>query len=358
MDIVRIPIVKIRRDNNQVRKTFNEQSLEGLAHSLEEVGMLHPILVVQNGDSGYRLVSGERRLRAAQLLGRSEVSAVVLKKDAADEKLIQLVENIQREDLNPVERARAIREFMDEHKLTKVAASEKLGVPRTTLTDWLDILEVDPRYQQAVLENWNGGDSPLTVSHVAEARGLAAKLGSSNIEAILLDAVLEFKLSKAETRQVSMIVKTRGNVSVEEAIGMVRKAIPVTERDEEGAEGRPAGCAQNDPVERLLSSLDRLRVILARLIGGAIGEADEHERHRLVEGLTKLKEWIDDALFVANSPDRQPLPRTVALLQSGRDKRRRRRRSKGIAATVEAAHADQEAGNGGLYEPKSPEAAG
>ena len=123
--------------------------------------------------------------------------AIVLN-DLLSTKQVQLVENLQRADLNPVERALAVAEFMEAEGLTKVAASERLGVPRTTLTDWLDILEVDGRFQRAVVDNFYGGDSPLTLAHVAEARAFGARMRSVNLQNALLDAVLTYKLSKGE----------------------------------------------------------------------------------------------------------------------------------------------------------------
>ena len=232
MDPVRLDIDQIVIPSSSVRGPRDVESLQGLADSLTEVGLLQPILVRRCGEQ-YELVAGLRRLLAARQAGLETIEAVVMADDV-DTLQIQLVENLQREDLNPVERAQAVHAFITLHNLSKSEAAKRLGIPRTTLTDWLDLLEVPQRFREAVVDNFNGGDSPLTPSHVSEALALGNTLNSPYLPELLLDAVLKHKLSKAETRQVAKIIREHRDVSIEEAIRAIRYPYWL-EDDEEAA---------------------------------------------------------------------------------------------------------------------------
>ncbi|HEY8498003.1 MAG TPA: ParB/RepB/Spo0J family partition protein [Limnochordales bacterium] len=358
-EYLHIPVDRIRCDQ-QVRRTFNEESIGGLAQSLKEVGMLHPVLVMADGDGYYRLVSGERRLRAAVKAGERVVPALVVRQPRGSITQIQLIENLQREDLNPVERALAIRSFMEQEGLSKAAAAARLGVPRTTLTDWLDVLELDPRYQAALVDNFSGGDSPLTLSHVSEARALAARLGSPAIANLLLDAVLEHRLSKAETRQVAQLVREHANLSIQQAVRMVRMAqgaaarrarqaagddaagqvAAAAEPGAPGAEGG-AGTSRAGRFEAIIRSLDRVRQALAALVGGALSETTPPERQRLLEYLQSLRRWIDDAIAFTREMDDPALAeqrrRAMALALKKASRRRRREARRLLSLSAPAA---------------------
>lgn len=288
MNVVEIRVDDIKVDPGQVRRIFDAEGIEGLAKSIEEVGILHPVLVKRTED-GYRLVAGERRLRAARKAGRTSVPAIVLN-DGISTMQVQLVENLQRADLNPVERALAVAEFMAAEGLTKVAASERLGVPRTTLTDWLDILEVDGRFQRAVIDNFYGGDSPLTLAHVAEAKAFGARMRSVNLQNALLDAVLAYKLSKGETRQVAKLVRENADVSIVEAVRAVRRPL-----EEAAEDGEPAVKLPIDEhnLQRLFVTLERSRSILSELGHISPRHLPESDRIRLIEDLRELHDMID-----------------------------------------------------------------
>lgn len=315
-----IPVDRIRCDQ-QVRHTFSEESITGLAQSLKEVGMLHPVLVAPDEDGCYRLISGERRLRAAIRAGERVVPALVVRHPRGSVTQIQLIENLQREDLNPVERALAIQAFMEQEHLSKSAAADRLGIPRTTLTDWLDVLGLDPRHQAALVDNFMGGDSPLTLSHVSEAKALAARLGSPGIANVLLDAVLEYRLSKAETRQVAQIVRENSDVSIHQAIRRVRAMHGGAGRngklaDAEAAEAELAAAGEEGPQDRsgdkkeppsrfepIIRTLDRVRKALAALVGGALRHTTPEERQRILEYLQSMRRWIDDAITFTREMD-------------------------------------------------------
>ena len=135
-----VPLREIEPDPGQPRKNFNEDSLAELAASIGEHGLLQPIAVRPLPMGGYRIVAGERRWRACRIAGLTEVPVII--RDVSDQEAMELalVENLQREDLDPVEEACGIRELMDRCKLTQEQAAQRLGKSRSALTNTLRLL--------------------------------------------------------------------------------------------------------------------------------------------------------------------------------------------------------------------------
>lgn len=148
-----LPLREIEPDPDQPRKTFDEEALGELAASIAEHGLLQPIAVRPQGLGGYSIVAGERRWRACRMAGLTEVPVVV--KDVSDEQAMELalVENLQREDLDPVEEAAGIRELMLRCDLTQEQAARKLGKSRSALANSLRLLNLP----ENVLELLKGG---------------------------------------------------------------------------------------------------------------------------------------------------------------------------------------------------------
>ena len=140
---LRIPIQDIRPNPDQPRQAFGPEALQELADSIRQHGILQPLLVRELPDDGYELIAGERRLRAAQIAGLTEVPVIIHNgsTDTADERLqLSLIENLQRSDLNPVEEARAIRRLLDEFGLTQEAVAERLGKGRVSVANAVRLL--------------------------------------------------------------------------------------------------------------------------------------------------------------------------------------------------------------------------
>ena len=161
-----LPLREIEPDPDQPRKTFDEEALGELAASIAEHGLLQPIAVRPQGLGGYSIVAGERRWRACRMAGLTEVPVVV--KDVSDEQAMELalVENLQREDLDPVEEAAGIRELMTRCDLTQEQAARKLGKSRSALANSLRLLNLP----ETVLELLKGGF--LTTGHAKVVLGL------------------------------------------------------------------------------------------------------------------------------------------------------------------------------------------
>jgi ParB family chromosome partitioning protein len=154
-----LPVELVRPNPNQPRKRFDEEALQALADSLGERGVLQPVLVRPVPGGTYELVAGERRWRAAQLAGLQELPAIVRERDDADVLEAALVENVAREDLNPVEEARAVAALVEELGLTREAVGKRIGRSRVAVSNLLRLLDL-PDEALALLE-----DGSLTEGH-------------------------------------------------------------------------------------------------------------------------------------------------------------------------------------------------
>jgi ParB family chromosome partitioning protein len=150
--LVLLPIDAIRPNPFQPRQNFDSEALEALAASIREQGMLQPI-VVRKIDGKYEVVVGERRVRAARLANVDRVPAVVKEEVRDDEMLaLALVENIQREDLDPMEEARAFKELMKKSRLTQQELADRVGKSREAVANAIRLLNLPPQLQQMVAE--------------------------------------------------------------------------------------------------------------------------------------------------------------------------------------------------------------
>ncbi len=144
-------IDKIQPNPDQPRKYFDEEKLNELAQSIQEHGVIQPLLVTKQKGNRYNLIAGERRLRAALLAGEDEVPVVIMESVTEDENLeLALIENIQRHDLNPIEEACAYSRLIEEFGLTQEEVAKKVGRNRSTITNVLRLLNLSPELQDDV----------------------------------------------------------------------------------------------------------------------------------------------------------------------------------------------------------------
>lgn len=149
--IVKLNINEIEPNVNQARKIFDEESIEDLASSIKEYGVIQPILVAKK-EKYYEIIAGERRWRASKKAGLSEIPVIIRDNDDKRNQEISLIENIQREDLNPIEKARGIKQLMDEYDLTQARVAEILGKSRSSIANTVRILNLDERVLKLALE--------------------------------------------------------------------------------------------------------------------------------------------------------------------------------------------------------------
>lgn len=148
---VMVPILKVEPNPDQPRSQFDEDALQELADSIKQYGILQP-LIVKKHDKFYEIIAGERRWRAAKLAGLKEVPVLI--RDYAENEIVEiaLIENIQREDLNPIEEALAYKRLMEEFSLKQDQVASKVSKSRAAITNSLRLLKLDPRVQNLLSE--------------------------------------------------------------------------------------------------------------------------------------------------------------------------------------------------------------
>ena len=149
--IIEMKINDIEPNVNQPRKAFDDDKIEDLAASIAEHGVLQPIIVTKKDDY-YQIIAGERRWRASKKAGLKTIPAIVRDYDEKKIREVALIENIQRQDLNAIETAKAIKELMEEHQLTQEELAKTLGKSRSAIANTLRILNLDERVQEMVQE--------------------------------------------------------------------------------------------------------------------------------------------------------------------------------------------------------------
>ena len=148
---VMVKVDEIEPNQMQPRKNFNEDALHELAESIKQVGVIQP-LILQKENSYYRIIAGERRWRAARIAGLTEIPAIIKEYTPVEVIEIALIENIQREDLNPIEEAQAFQRLIQEFGLKQDEAAEKVAKSRTAITNSLRLLKLDERVQQMIID--------------------------------------------------------------------------------------------------------------------------------------------------------------------------------------------------------------
>lgn len=186
-----LKITEIEPNREQPRKKFDEDSLLELADSIKQFGVIQP-LIVQKRDNYYEIIAGERRWRAAKQAGVKEVPVII--KDYTNQEImeISLIENIQREDLNPIEEALAYKRLLDEYHLKQDEVAEKVSKSRTTVTNSIRLLKLDKRVQQMVI------DDMISTGH---ARCLIS-LEDLDLQYHIATRVFDEKLSVRETEKL------------------------------------------------------------------------------------------------------------------------------------------------------------
>lgn len=169
---------------NQPRKNFDEQSLRELADSIKKHGLIMPIVVNDDGSGRYMIIAGERRFRAAKLANLGEIPVIVRKYTDREIKEISLIENLQREDLNPIEAAAAMKQLMVEYRLTQDELAERIGKSRPAIANTLRLLSLTPEVMQLVSEGkLSAGHArtlvPLAVEDQIEFANETVKSGMS-----------------------------------------------------------------------------------------------------------------------------------------------------------------------------------
>jgi ParB family transcriptional regulator, chromosome partitioning protein len=201
-DLVReIEISQISPNPYQPRKYFNEIAIKELSESIKKHGLLQPIIVVEK-DDGYMLLAGERRFRATKEAGLETIRAIVADYESENLRELALIENIQREDLNPIELATAYKELIEEYNITQEGLSEIIKKSRTQITNTLRLLSLTQKTQEFLVEG------KLSQGHAKVIVGLNPK-----DEQTIVNTILGQKLSVRETEQIIKKLKNSENIT-------------------------------------------------------------------------------------------------------------------------------------------------
>ena len=167
---------KIYPNPNQPRKNFDEQALTELANSIREHGVIMPIVVNDNKNGTYMIIAGERRYRACKIAGKKSIPVVVRNYNEREIREISLIENLQREDLNPIEAATAMKQLMTEYKLTQDELAERIGKSRPAVANTLRLLHLCPEVMTMVSEGkLSAGHTRTVVTMPAEDQVVFAR---------------------------------------------------------------------------------------------------------------------------------------------------------------------------------------
>jgi len=195
-----IEVEKITPNPFQPRKEFDEKSIDELAESINRYGLLQPIVVIKNSDS-YVLVAGERRLRAVKKLGKSEIKAIVIETDLNELREYALIENIQRENLNPIEIAKSLKSLIEEHNYTHEELAKIISKSRSYVTNLLRLLNLPEFVQEKVKNN------QISVGHAK----IMAKLNEKELEKVIKE-INDKKLNVRETENLINKIKNKQTI--------------------------------------------------------------------------------------------------------------------------------------------------
>lgn len=146
-----LKITEVEPNRDQPRKRFDQEALEELAQSISEYGLIQPIVVTKK-DGYYSIIAGERRWRASKIAGKTEIPVIIREDDEKINSEISLIENMQREDLNPVEKAMGIKTLIDNYGMSQEEVAKKLGKGRSTVANWVRVLNLEPRVLEMAKE--------------------------------------------------------------------------------------------------------------------------------------------------------------------------------------------------------------
>ena len=214
-----LKISEIEPNRDQPRKAFDEEQLEELADSIRKYGVLQPLLVQKKGES-YEIIAGERRWRAAKLAGLKMSPAVIREYSPQQAMEIALIENVQREDLNPIEEAQAYQRLMQEFSLKQEEIAERVSKNRTTITNCMRLLNLAPEVQQMLIEG------RIASGH---ARALLAVADPYQ----QLELAKKVELERMSVREVEKAVKLLGKEKKEKKKSQVDEAVELVFQDME-----------------------------------------------------------------------------------------------------------------------------
>jgi ParB family transcriptional regulator, chromosome partitioning protein len=256
---IEIPLSRIRANPRQPRQQIGKAELETLTASIVAHGVLQPILVIETVD-GYQLVAGERRLRASQLAGLERIPAIIRQLADQDQLELALVENLQREDLGPLEEANAFRALIDEFGLSQEDIAARIGRARSTVANTLRLLELDDRVQSA-----------LAAGSISEGHARALGGLPTDQQARVMTTVVEQQLSVRQAEELVRRLREPRPIATDAAPRRLEPELERVEEELRRALGTKVTLARSRRGGRIVIeyySDEELGQLYDRLIGG------------------------------------------------------------------------------------------
>lgn len=213
-----IEIDQISPNPFQPRKNFDQEALDELANSIKEFGLIQPIIVFKKNNK-FILIAGERRLRAVKALGKKEILAFIVDIDENKLRELALIENIQRENLNPIELANSYKDLMQVHKITQENLAELIHKSRTQITNTLRLLNLDIRTQELI------ASGKISQGHAKVLVGLDQK-----DEKMLVDSIIGQKLNVRDTEKIVKKIKNNESLPNQEFEDEIKKLKQILNR--------------------------------------------------------------------------------------------------------------------------------
>jgi ParB family chromosome partitioning protein len=207
-----IPVNDIQPNKDQPRESFSQQALEELSRSIKRQGLLQPVIVKSGPDGGYDLIAGERRWRASRMAGLESIPAVI--KDVSDESVLEiaLIENLQREDLNPIEEANAYQALVDRLGLTQQEVAQRVGKQRATVANALRLLHLPQAVQGMVKQGQIATGHAKALAALADAKAqtdLAGRIARKGLSVRQTEAIVSGLTARSGSRATPKVVVER-----------------------------------------------------------------------------------------------------------------------------------------------------
>lgn len=203
-----VSINKIKNNNEQPRKYFDNDKIAELAESIKIHGIIQPLILSEAGDGNYTIIAGERRWRAAKLLGLEDVPALIMNLTNSEILEVSLIENIQREDLNPIEEGKAYKKLIKDFSLTQEQLSNRLGKSRTAITNTMRLLKLDERVQSYIIEGV-----------LSEGHGrVLLSIDDNNLQYEIAQKIIDDNISVRELEKLIKSIKDKNNKKDEEPV--------------------------------------------------------------------------------------------------------------------------------------------
>ena len=261
---MKLKITEIEPNREQPRKEFNEDSLEELADSIKEFGILQPLLVQKENDY-YKIIAGERRWRAAKLAGLKEIPVII--KDYTPQEMmeISLIENIQREGLNPIEEAEAYYRLIEEFHLKQDQLAERISKSRTVITNAMRLLKLDDRVQKMIISDMisaGHGRTLVTIEDKDKQYDLAMKVFDEKLSVRETEKIVKKMLNpekKTKTEQLWTESEELAYNNMEEKIKEILGSKVIINKKDKNKGKIEIEYYSNEELERLIELFEGMR---------------------------------------------------------------------------------------------------